>query len=324
MEPGLSSAPERELRGRDCPADWSTHEYRPTGRHDLPPRRVAVRSDVRNISPHLPLRAPGAAENGRVLILLPPSETKTRPDEDAATVLDLEGLELPQLAEPRATMLRAARRTAAGTDGAARLGVPASAPELVDRMARIDSEPTAGALAVYSGVLYDQLRADHAPAPDRRVLVQSALFGLVDAAGDRIPAYRLSAGSTLSRLGKAGSWWSPRLKPVAAQLRREQAEGGSPVVLDCRSGSYRSMMAMRSGEGVRVLEVSPVQERGGVRTVISHEAKRYRGLVTRALLEAERTPTSADEVVDVVRTAFGTGLRVELDADRLVVVDRVS
>lgn len=272
----------------------------------------------------LPLRGPGAAENGPVLILLPPSETKTRPAVGDAATLDVESLGLPQLAESRRTMLRAARRTAEGKDAAAQLGVPASSPELVERMARIESEPTAGALDVYSGVLYDQLSSAHSPAADRRVLVQSALFGLVDAGSDRIPAYRLSAGSTLSRLGRAGSWWSPRLKPVAAQLRREQAAEGAGVVVDCRSGSYRAMMAMRSGEGVRVLEVSPVQERGGVRTVISHEAKRYRGLVTRALLAAERTPTSADEVVDVVRTAFGTGLRVELDADRLVVVDRVA
>lgn len=259
-----------------------------------------------------------------MLILLPPSETKTRPADEGAAPLALEALALPQLSEARHTVLRAAQRTAVAPEGGAKLGVPASSPDLVQRMARIESEPTAAALTVYSGVLYDQLDPGRSPAADRRVLIQSALFGLVDAGSDRIPAYRLSAGSTLSRLGKAGSWWSPRLTQVAAQLRREQAEAGSPVVIDCRSGTYRSMMAMRSGEGVRVLDVSPVQERAGVRTVVSHDAKRYRGLVTRALLEAERTPTSADEVVDVVRAAVGTDLQIELDGDRLVVVDRVG
>ncbi|WP_157773448.1 YaaA family protein [Brachybacterium vulturis] len=259
-----------------------------------------------------------------MLILLPPSEAKTRPTADGADRLDLETLGLPELTAARSTVLRAAQRTAVGADGAAKLGVPDSSPELLDRMARIESEPTAEALSVYSGVLYEQLRKDHSPAEDRRVLVQSALFGLVDAGADRIPAYRLSAGSTLSRLGKAGSWWAPRLKPLVSELHREQAEGDSPLVIDCRSGSYRSMMAMRSGQGVRVLEVSPVQERSGVRKVISHDAKRYRGLVTRALLAAERTPTSADELVDVVRSTFDTHLQVELDGDRLVVVDRVG
>jgi len=269
-----------------------------------------------------------------MLILLPPSEAKTRPADDGAVPLELESLGLPQLTAARSTVLRAAQRTAATADGGVKLGVPASSPELLERMSRIEAEPTAEALSVYSGVLYEQLRADHSPAPDRRLLVQSALFGLVDAGTDRIPAYRLSAASTLSRLGKAGSWWASHLKLLVPELRREQAESGSPLVIDCRSGSYRSMMSMRSGDGVRVLEVSPVQERAGVRKVISHDAKRYRGLVTGALLEAERTPATADEAVDVVRAAFGTeafgtdssgtDLQVELDGDRLVVVDRVG
>lgn len=258
-----------------------------------------------------------------MLILLPPSETKTRPSEIGGSPLDLAGMSLPALQASRETMLRAAQRTAATTAAAAHLGVPASAPELVGRMLHLDQEPAAPALAVYSGVLYDQLDPGTSPTPERRVLVQSALLGLVDA-HDRIPAYRLSAGSTVSRLGKAGSWWTARLRPLAAQLRRAEAERGSPVVIDCRSGSYRSMMAMRSDQAVRVLEVSPVQERDGVRTVISHEAKRYRGLVTRALLAAAATPASADEVVDVVRDGLGAGLRIELEGDRLVVVDRAA
>ena len=266
-----------------------------------------------------------------MLILLPPSETKTRPPEVGHRPLDLDELALPALREARGTMLRAAHRTAAGSDAASRLGVPASSPELVGRMLHLEQEPAAAPLGVYSGVLYDQLEPGTEIPGDRRVLVQSALLGLVDAGCDRIPAYRLSASSQLSRLGKAGSWWAPRLKPVAAQLREEEAAGPSPLVVDCRSGSYRSMMAMRSGDGVRVLEVAPVQESGGVRKVISHDAKRYRGLVTRVLLAAEAAPATAEELVDVVGEGLagisGRGssrLGVELDGDRLVVVDRVD
>lgn len=221
-------------------------------------------------------------------------------------------------------MLRAAQRTAGTRDAAQKLGVPASSPGLVQRMVEIAEEPTAAPLTVYSGVLYDQLEPERLAAPDRRVLVQSALFGLVDTASDLIPAYRLSAGSTLSRLGKAGSWWTPHLRPVAEHLHTQQAAGPSPVVIDCRSGAYRSMMRMRSGSGVRVLEVAPVQERGGARTVISHDAKRYRGLVTRALLGSERAAGTPDEVVDQLRTAFGPALRIELEGDRLLVIDQVA
>lgn len=266
-----------------------------------------------------------------MLILLPPSETKTRPDGPGAPVLDLAAMALPALHASRETVLRAARRTAEGADAASRLGVPASSPELVERMARLDREPVGAPLAVYSGVLYDQLDPTSPLPQDRRVLVQSALFGLVDAARDAIPAYRLSAGSTLSRLGKAGSWWRPRLKPVADELRAEQADGGSPLVVDCRSGSYRSMMALRSTAEVPVLEVAPVQERGGVRSVVSHDAKRYRGLVARVLLEAGTAPSTPEEACEVVAEglarsggARGDGLGVELDGDRLVVVDRVA
>lgn len=259
-----------------------------------------------------------------MLILLPPSETKTRPAEVGHRPLALEELALPALIESRETVLRAARRTAAGADAASRLGVPASAPELVGRMLHLEQEPAGTPLTVYSGVLYDQLDPAAELPEDRRVLVQSALLGLVDAARDRIPAYRLSASSQLSRLGKAGPWWAPRLKPVAAELRAEESGGDSPVVIDCRSGAYRSMMPMRSGDGVAVLEVAPVQERAGVRKVISHDAKRYRGLVVRALLAAEATPGTAEEVARVVRAGLGESLQVELDGDRLVIVDVVG
>lgn len=259
-----------------------------------------------------------------MLILLPPSETKTRPTEVGAPALDLEQLALPELRPARETMLRASQRTAAGADAAARLGVPASSPELVGRMLHLEQEPSGAPLSVYSGVLYDQLETASWARDERRVLVQSALFGLVDAAHDRIPAYRLSATSTLSRLGKAGSWWTRQLKETATQLRTEQAAGTSPLVIDGRSGSYRSMMSMRSGEGVQVLEVSPVQERDGVRTVISHDAKRYRGQVTQVLMSLAEVPRTAGEVVEALEAGLEGSLQVELDGDRVVVIDRVN
>ncbi|MGY5764613.1 peroxide stress protein YaaA [Brachybacterium sp. DNPG3] len=267
-----------------------------------------------------------------MLILLPPSETKTRPD--AAERFAIESLAEPALRADRATMLRAAIRTARSAGAAEQLGVPASSPELVGRMAALEEEPAGAALSVYSGVLYDQLDA-HRPIPaDRRVLVQSALLGVVDAAVDRIPAYRLSAASRVSRLGAAGSWWGPRLTTHAARLLAEQADSSSPVVIDCRSGSYRSMMRLRGNDAVRVLEVAPVQEKGGRRTVISHDAKRYRGIVTDLLLAAASAPADADETVDLLREGFarqtgrgtgaGAGFGVELDGDRLIVIDRVG
>lgn len=267
-----------------------------------------------------------------MLILLPPSETKTRPD--TAERFDLDALAEPTLRADRATMLRAAIRTARTPEGASRLGVPPSSPELVYRMAEIDQEPASAPLSVYSGVLYDQLDPGRPIPADRRVLVQSALFGVVDAATDRIPAYRLSAASEVSRLGRAGSWWGPRLAAHAERLVAEQAEGDSPVIVDCRSGSYRSMMRVRGAGPVTVLDVAPVQEKDGRRKVISHDAKRYRGIVTDLLLAAPTPPSDPDELVDSLREGLrdagphGTRgqeqLRVEIDGDRLVIVDRIG
>lgn len=252
-----------------------------------------------------------------MLFLLPPSETKTRPAD--GPVLDLSALSLPELSDARATMLRAVQRTAAGRNGGEALGVPAGSPELVERMQHVDEEPTDPALQVYSGVLYDALGAV-TPREDAPVLVQSALFGLVGAA-DAIPAYRVSAGSKVARLGKAGTWWAKTLKPLGARLLAETADSASPLVIDCRSGAYRSMMPMRSTDAVRVLQVNAVQERDGVRKVVSHDAKRYRGWVTRVLQDAPVMPGTAEEIVDLLRTGFDGTLDVELDGDTLIVVD---
>jgi cytoplasmic iron level regulating protein YaaA (DUF328/UPF0246 family) len=72
-----------------------------------------------------------------------------------------------------------------------------------------------------------------------------------------------------------------------------------------------------------VLEVAPVQERDGKRKVISHDAKRYRGWVTRVLLADQRPLADAEALVSLLRESFGGTLGVELDGDRLVIVDRV-
>lgn len=243
-----------------------------------------------------------------MILLLPPSETKERPI--TGPMPDLGGLGRPQLTTARATMLRAAMRTATTRDGAASLKVPVSAPELLERMAHLDQEPCALPLAVYSGVLYDAL-GDARPTPDRRVMVTSALLGVVDASRDLIPAYRLSAGSTVSRLGSVGAWWRPHLAPVARELARS-----GEVVVDCRSGAYRTMMPVPGA-----LHVVAVRERDGVRSVVSHDAKRYRGLVARALLTADATPEHAEDVRRIAAAGLPTGLQVELGPHELTVVD---
>lgn len=243
-----------------------------------------------------------------MIVLLPPSETKDRPIDGPP--LELPALARPSLASARSAMLRAAARTATARGGGAALKVPASAPELVERMARLEEEPCARPLAVYSGVLYDAL-GNARPSADRRVLVTSALLGIVDADQDLIPAYRLSAGSTVSRLGSVGAWWRPHLAAVARDLARS-----GEVVVDCRSGAYRSMMPVPGA-----VHVVALRERDGVRTVVSHDAKRYRGLVARALLTADATARDAEDVHRIAAEGLPAGLRIASTPEVLTVID---
>lgn len=254
-----------------------------------------------------------------MLILVPPSETKTRPTASDAPTVSYGSFAGSSLTKDRRTMLAAAQRTATGARAAERLGAPPSAPELVTRMAHLDTEPAGAPLEVYSGVLYDALGTISVPE-DARLLITSALGGVVDAALDTIPAYRLSASSDVSRLGKVSAWWKPRLEATARSLT-----AASSVIVDCRSGAYTQMMPL---VGDKVMRVGAVAVRDGRRSVVSHDAKRYRGLVARALLEEPVRARTADEVVDQLRASLSPGLDVEFErgarTHALTVVDTWS
>lgn len=238
-----------------------------------------------------------------MLILLPPSETKTRPAALEAPSLDLASMSWGELREAREDMLRAAKLTAESDTAMSALKIPTTQPELRERMAHLEREPVAPPLEVYSGVLYDAL-GTVSVSDGCRLLVQSALFGVVDCTEDLIPAYRLSAGSEVLGLGKVSTWWKQHLKDIGAAIERS-----GEIVIDCRSGAYRSMMPLK---GAQVLEVSPVAVREGTRHVISHDAKHYRGLVACALCEAPEAATTAESVLDVLTSALGDALVFEV------------
>ena len=135
-----------------------------------------------------------------MLVLLPPSETK-HPGGDGAP-LDLARLTAPELNPVRTEIAEALHKLADDVPAArAALGLSPKQDDEIARNAALWTGPTLPALARYTGVLYDALdvpsmtRAQRARA-GRRLAVGSALFGLLGA-DDRIPAYRLSAGSSL-------------------------------------------------------------------------------------------------------------------------------
>ncbi|MGY1724829.1 peroxide stress protein YaaA [Blastococcus sp. SYSU DS0533] len=236
-----------------------------------------------------------------MLVLLPPSETKA-PGGDGPP-LDLGALTAPELTPVR-TGLAGALVELAGDVPASRAALGLS-PKQDDEIARNAALFTAGtlpALERYTGVLYDALavrsltRAQRARA-DRRLAVGSALFGLV-AAGDRIPAYRLSAGSALPGLPTLRALWKPALGPVLA--------GAEGLVVDLRSGSYAALAPAPGAVTVTVLSERP----DGTRTVISHFNKAHKGRLARLLATTTAEPGDVVRLRSLLRRA---GLQVEHD-----------
>jgi cytoplasmic iron level regulating protein YaaA (DUF328/UPF0246 family) len=221
-----------------------------------------------------------------VLVLLPPSETKSPGGSGAP--LDLAALSSPSLTLVRAQLVDALVALAGDVPAArAALGLSAQQDGEIARNAALLSAPTAPALERYTGVLYDALdvrsmtRAQRARAA-ARLAVGSALFGLVRD-GDRIPAYRLSAGSQLPELPTLRSLWKPALGPVLA--------GVDDLVVDLRSGSYAALAPVPGAVGVTVLSERP----DGARAVVSHFNKAHKGRLARFLA------TTTAEPADVVR-----------------------
>ena len=236
-----------------------------------------------------------------MLVLLPPSETK-HPGGDGAP-LDLTGLSAPELTPVRTELVETLVKLADDVPAArAALGLSASQDDEIARNAALWTGPTMPALARYTGVLYDALdlpsltRAQRGRAASR-LAVGSALFGLVRAE-DRIPAYRLSAGSTLPGLPTLRSLWKPALSPVLTALDQ--------CVVDLRSGSYAALAPIPGAVTVQVLSERP----DGTRAVVSHFNKAHKGRLARLLVTTTAEPDGVVRLRGLLRRA---GLHVEHD-----------
>jgi cytoplasmic iron level regulating protein YaaA (DUF328/UPF0246 family) len=239
-----------------------------------------------------------------VIVLLPPSEGKAAAPRRGVPAR-LDRLTLPELADRRQQVLTALVTTSGRPDAAAVLKVgPGQAAEVAANV-RVGETPARPAADVYTGVLYDALDLASLPATvraraARSVLVQSALWGPVSL-GDRIAPYRLSMGVSLPGLGPLAGYWRAVLDPVLPGLV------GRQLVVDCRSATYAAAWRPRGEPARRTVAVRVWTETAGIRTVVSHQAKHTRGLVTRWLLRAGPVRT-VRAVADVV----GEHLRCEL------------
>lgn len=209
-------------------------------------------------------------------ILLPPSETK-HPGGTGAP-LALSSLALPSLHAHRSATLEALIDLAADEATAARV-LKLSARQLgdIDHNRMLRTAPTMPAVDRYTGVLFDALDASTLSKASRRwlgehVWIHSAPLGPIGAL-DALPAYRLSAGTSVPGL--------PALRRHWADATSSAIAGSEPAfVLDLRSEAYVALGPVPAS--VPSAYVRVVTEHG---RALNHFNKKSKGLLVRALAE---------------------------------------
>ncbi|MGD9573237.1 MAG: YaaA family protein [Thermoleophilia bacterium] len=226
------------------------------------------------------------------VVLLPPSEGKApggagAPWETAPTAF-------PGLAGDRATVRDAVRAVLAAGEGEAAALLGARGPHLARALDEWDALDEAGTLPAaerYTGVVWGALDPGGlSPAARRRlrswVLVPSGLWGLA-AAGDPLPAYRLSMGARVPPLGGLAAWWRPRVTPLVA------ARAGSGWIIDMLPAAHRAAIDPDALGPARLLRIDLMTGGAGGPRAMGHGGKAMKGALARALLEAgARDPAS--------------------------------
>ena len=232
-----------------------------------------------------------------MLIWLPPSEGKNAPA--CGPSLSLGSLSRPCLTPDRRSVAEALVALGSGPEAAATLKVGARIDLSVNEA--LMSAPCAPASSLFTGVLFEAIEAVTPRAWESAgaggISIFSGLFGVLSPA-DVVPDHRLAMGVSLPGFGVLSTWWAPRLDKA---LREEAAD---QVVIDARSGPYR---AACKAPWARVWELRVVREADGKRSVISHDAKRWRGAVTGMILasggySASETTECEQALTDAARS----------------------
>jgi cytoplasmic iron level regulating protein YaaA (DUF328/UPF0246 family) len=247
-----------------------------------------------------------------VLILLPPSESKT--GRTRGRPVDLATLSFPELRDTRQAVAAAVAKISNHPDAAQVLGVSPNLTREIARNTVLDSAPSLPASRVYSGVLYDAL--DHASLDgvakrraNRWVVVVSALYGAVRPT-DAIAPYRLSMAVNLPGVGPLASAWKPELSEVLPGV------AGRGLVVDCRSSTYAAAWTPQGDLADRWVQVRVPGA--------THMAKHTRGLVTRRLCEVGRDVRRVPQLLDVLDDAFQVALTPPVRAGQPWVLDATA
>ena len=161
-----------------------------------------------------------------------------------------------------------------------------------------DSSQTSPAIEIYDGVLYQGLNwktltAAEEKRANSKVLIVSALFGLVRPL-DKIFSYKEKIDNKL---------WREAVAQVSAKYSNE-------LIIDCRSSTYKGIWTINPQNTV---EVRVFKVNGAERNVITHMSKKYRGELTGHLLKQTNDPTTAAEVQRIAAQLFECELHAPTD-----------
>jgi cytoplasmic iron level regulating protein YaaA (DUF328/UPF0246 family) len=165
--------------------------------------------------------------------------------------------------------------------------------EVLERYgSEIWQEPVGNAINIYAGVLYKALDFHSLSNLTKRraeteLLISSALFGVLRPF-DLIPRYKAKM---------RGADWSDVLPGVLNDIEQE-------LIVDCRSSTYAT--SWRPDPALTVA-IRVFQVKNDERSVITHMSKKYRGELTRALLQF-KAPKNGEELLEVARTHFDAEL----------------
>jgi cytoplasmic iron level regulating protein YaaA (DUF328/UPF0246 family) len=244
-----------------------------------------------------------------VLILLPPSESKTGRARGKPARPEL--VSFPELASTRSSVAGALARVSAHPDAPALLGVSASLRADIARNVRLGSAPAVPVADLYTGVLYDALDLASMDSATRRranrwLVIISALYGAVRPS-DEISPYRLSMSVNLGELGPLAAVWRA---PLAAVL---PIAAGHGVIVDCRSSTYAAAWVPHGDLAARWVQVRVPGA--------THMAKHTRGLVARQVCEAGVDARTATALERVVAERFETTLTKPARAGKPWILD---
>ncbi len=157
---------------------------------------------------------------------------------------------------------------------------------------------TSPAIEIYDGVLYQglgwhSLSASQRKRANSRILIVSALFGLVRPL-DKIFQYKIKIDSKL---------WRDAIAEVSEKFVDE-------LVIDCRSSTYKSVWTINPENtvDVRVFKVN-----GTERSVITHMSKKYRGELTKHILMQDSDPITPADVLRMTAQLFECELHPPAD-----------